>query len=118
MYEHDKIAGIPLPQLGTPPPDVSPQPGASPSSSKFCIDCRRYRADAVVSGLPMHRPGAQHVVAVCLSPIEPDPVSGAQRFHAVDCNIARASDELCGSGAAWFEPATLDGRLAMLADRD
>jgi hypothetical protein len=32
------------------------------------------------------------------------------------CDSLRADEGKCGPSAKWFEPATLDGRLAMLDD--
>jgi hypothetical protein len=84
---------------------------------KFCKDCKRYRAEVNVDGGTLLPGFFQHIPAACIRSTDTDLVTGKEIYRLVNCEIARKSEEMCGQDAAWFEPATLDGRLAMLDDK-
>jgi hypothetical protein len=78
---------------------------------KFCIDCKHFRAGSAtymlgfVIGVPDY----------CGKPRDIDPVSG-RVLGAGEARLVRADEEKCGKAGKWFEPGTLDGRLAMLEE--
>jgi hypothetical protein len=83
---------------------------------KFCIDCKHYRAEIVVTGGAWFPGALNRIPATCLHPVDPDVVSGQNQYQVLDAKAARADEDLCGADGKWFDPATLDGRLAMLPD--
>jgi hypothetical protein len=76
---------------------------------KFCKDCKHYSPAVAAIGFGI----AISVPASCNHGDRRDPVTGDRRIAGL-CDSLRAVEFECGSDAAWFEPATLDGRLAML----
>lgn len=79
----------------------------------FCKDCANYSARhfVKVDGLLGWSP------EWCAKPVgEPDPISGIYA-RAGDPAACRADESMCGKSAKWFEPGTLDGRLAMLDEK-
>lgn len=88
---------------------------------KLCIDCKRYQP---ATGRLKHIDGYGRVEYfelpdLCLSmqlPHEVDPVAGGVSGNVFPANQCRSEEEKCGRKGKWFEPATLDGRLAMLDD--
>ena len=76
---------------------------------KFCKDCKHYSPSVVFAS--MYCAGA--VPASCGREGVRDPVTGGPRITGL-CDSLRIDESKCGPSGAWFEPATLDGRLAML----
>jgi hypothetical protein len=79
--------------------------------TKFCKDCTHYSPRHFVAtdeGIIGWSP------AWCDKKVgEPDPISGVFA-RAGDPATCRADETMCGKDGKWFEPGTLDGRLAML----
>jgi hypothetical protein len=88
---------------------------------KFCKDCQHFVKEFAFSGgallpefayfFPAQCFGAKRVPIVNL-------IDGTSHKPFDDCKDVRADAEKCGPDGAWFEPATLDGRLAMLPKDD
>lgn len=77
---------------------------------KLCKDCKHYSpagAFASMWGIGAAWPASCHYGD------KRDPVTGDKRI-AGTCESLRGFAGDCGQDAKWFEPATLDGRLAML----
>lgn len=81
---------------------------------KFCKDCKRYSPAASADGGTLLPGVFLHTPAQCAQGTHTDIVTGATRIKTIDCAKCRADDDLCGIDGRNFEPATLDGRLAML----
>lgn len=77
---------------------------------KFCKDCKSYRAAVVTSKCfcPASCSSGHGGTGVF------DPVTGNENRWSGDPHVLRKADGPCGPDAKWFEPANLDGRLAML----
>lgn len=78
---------------------------------KFCKDCKHYRPGAVSVKI--------YCEAACMAANgngtgEFDPVTGVERRYSGNPHDLRAEVTRCGPDAKWFEPGTLDGRLAVL----
>lgn len=77
---------------------------------KFCKDCKSYQPPIISDKC--------FCDARCTSGSGGkgtfDPVTGNEYTFSGNPHILRAEGEPCGPEANWFEPATLDGRLAML----
>jgi hypothetical protein len=85
---------------------------------KFCKDCKHFAAAVHVCGGSAFNGRYITVTNTCNSEKIGtfDPVTGNRNGALADCATLRADAEKCGESAAWFEPGTLDGRLAVLAD--
>jgi hypothetical protein len=86
---------------------------------KLCIDCKRFQK---ASG-PLKHTGEYgqtvyfELPDLCLSmklPHKVDPIDGGVTGAVFPAKMCREDVEKCGPKAKWFEPGTLDGRLAML----
>jgi hypothetical protein len=74
---------------------------------KFCKDCKHYQAAVACIYFA--------VPASCGYGDKRDPVTGDRRITGM-CGDLRADESKCGPAGNWFDPATLDGRLAMLPE--
>ncbi|HKR45464.1 MAG TPA: hypothetical protein VJU59_38315 [Paraburkholderia sp.] len=86
------------------------------NAMKFCKDCKHYRAGLATHGGSL-LPGLFIVVPDgCYGARTPEInlVTGVSNTYAGDCKAMRADGADCGPQGKWFEPANLDGRLAML----
>jgi hypothetical protein len=81
---------------------------------KFCKDCKRYTPATSADGGTLLPGVFLHIPAQCTQGMHTDIVTGETRMKTMDCAKSRANEELCGIDGVNFEPATLDGRLAML----
>ena len=85
---------------------------------KFCKDCKHFEPEFSCDGgsllpgffyyrepLCKHPDGAKEVI---------DRIKGDHRWLNMGCKFNRDSEDARGPRAKWFEPANLDGRLAML----
>ncbi|WP_109477687.1 hypothetical protein [Paraburkholderia sp. C35] len=79
---------------------------------KFCKDCKHYKPVTEISKFAV---GASCVARSTRQ--EFDPVTGQQLLYAGEPVKLRGKDGECGPDAKWFEPANLDGRLAMLEEK-
>lgn len=87
---------------------------------KFCKDCKRYSPSVSADGGSLLPGFFMYIPATCNSEniaSRIDLVSGEKRGGGADCATVRADEEMCGESGAWFVPATLDGRLAMLESK-
>lgn len=79
---------------------------------KFCKDCKHFRPTVETLkwavGPSCHARDTRE---------EFDPVTGEQITYAGQPSELRGKDGECGPDAKWFEPATLEGRLAMLEEK-
>ena len=78
---------------------------------KFCKDCKHYSPAMSFCGWGI----AVACTATCAYGDLRDPVTGDKRIAGL-CDSLRADESKCGPAASWFDPATLDGRLAMLPE--
>jgi hypothetical protein len=78
---------------------------------KFCKDCKHYRPPIVdyKCAIP-----AACFAAKGKGTGEFDPVTGDERRYSGSPYVLRSEGAGCGPDAEWFEPGTLDGRLAAL----
>lgn len=80
---------------------------------KFCKDCKNYVAELTCGGGSLLG-FFMHFPAQCKQDeTYTNLISGETHTKSIDCSKCRNDEELCGSGAKRFAPATLDGRLAM-----
>jgi hypothetical protein len=94
--------------------DPGAEAGKEGGSVKFCKDCKNYRP-AISGGGGSLLPGFVFAIpAQCVQGTHTDLVTGEKRLKTVDCAECRKHDALCGIDGTRFDPATLDGRLAML----
>ena len=85
---------------------------------KLCKDCKYFEPEFSCHGGSL-LPGFFYArEALCKNPefaqFVQDPVGGNHRFVHMFCKDNRADELKCGLSGHKFEPATLDGRLAML----
>jgi hypothetical protein len=76
---------------------------------KFCKDCASYQPPVITSKC--------HCEQMCVSNRqtgEVNMVTGEPMMWGADPVNLRHDPDACGPDAKWFEPANLDGRLAML----
>jgi hypothetical protein len=87
---------------------------------KFCKDCRHFEKGVFANGGSLLPGFAMAFPPKCHGNPEPtfNLVTGERRTYAGDCADVRCDGMRCGPAANWFEPATLDGRLAMLEESD
>lgn len=77
---------------------------------KFCKDCKHYNEGAVSSKV--------YIPDMCKAGEKVfDPVSGREIGYAGEPRELRHDENKCGMSAKWFDPANLDGRLAILEDK-
>jgi hypothetical protein len=88
---------------------------------KFCKDCKHYEAGVSSHGGSLLPGFAFYIPAKChadKTPVSVDLVTGETRGGIPnDCSLVRLSELKCGQSGRLFEPATLDGRLAALGDK-
>lgn len=78
---------------------------------KLCKDCKHFRPGGVAQKIAW--------APSCYAPTSPpvfDPVTGTELSYMGDPYVLRSEDGTCGPTGKWFEPANLDGKLAMLED--
>jgi len=86
---------------------------------KFCKDCIHHTPEISGHGGTLLPGFFFYLPAQCKKGehVEVDLVDGREiRSGGHECTTAREESTLCGPDAHWFEPATLDGRLAMLPE--
>lgn len=87
---------------------------------KLCKDCRHYEAShncdggTLLPGIFMYFPATcgREITSVVISPIDGTERGGLR----AECSKMRADELKCGLSGHLFEPANLDGRLAMLEE--
>jgi hypothetical protein len=89
-----------------------------PASLKLCKDCKHYIPEVNFYGGTLLPSVFYHTPAMCTSPDfgmkVVDLIEGDHMIINGYCKDNRADETKCGAAGAKFDPATLDGRLAML----
>lgn len=88
---------------------------------KLCKDCVHFVPEHSWGGGSL-LPGAFfYQEALCTHPDSGkevvDLVNGNHRTLNMGCTRNRGNEDACGHSGKWFDPANLDGRLAMLEDK-